>query len=156
MSSKQGHNFDGPVFLAADHAGRELKEFIQDKLSSLGYKVTDLGAHGDDPIDDYPEIVRPAAEAVAKDHHARAIIFGKSGEGEAMVANRLRGVRAAVYTGGPLEIIRLAREHNNANILSIGAEFVSEDDAWQAVHLFLGLAFSGESRHERRIHEIDE
>ena len=156
MSLKLDRNYDGPVYLAADHAGYELKEYIQDLLSERGYKVTDLGAHELDPLDDYPDMVRPAAEEVGKSHHARAIIFGKSGEGEAMTANRLDGVRAAVYTGGDLKIVRLAREHNNANVLSIGADFVKPEEAWEAVHLFLGTVFAGAERHVRRIHEIDE
>lgn len=156
MSKQHQRNYDGPVHLASDHAGYALKEFLQDKLSALGYTVVDDGAHDLDPLDDYPDMVRPAAEAVAKDKHARGIIIGKSGEGEAMVANRIEGVRAAVYTGGDLEIIKLAREHNDANVLSLGADFVEPEAAWEAVHLFLGIAFSGDNRHVRRIHEIDE
>lgn len=156
MSSKPQHNFTGTVYLAADHAGFALKEYIEDRLAELGYKVFDLGAHEFDAHDDYPTIIRPAATRVADDRHARGIIFGKTGEGEAMEANRHSGIRAAVYTGGDLEIIKLAREHNDANVLSIGADFVNEEDAWKAVHLFLGTAFSGAERHARRNKELDD
>jgi ribose 5-phosphate isomerase B len=155
MSSKQQRNFDGHVYLVSDHAGFALKEFIEDKLAELGYKVVDMGPHEHDPEDDYPSLIRPAAEKVAGDPHGRGIIFGKSGQGEAMVANRVKKVRAAVYYGGPIELVKLAREHNNATVLSLGAGFLTPDDAWEAVHLFLGTAFSGADRHERRIKMID-
>ena len=155
MSKAQQPSFSGTVHLASDHAGFELKEFIQDKLSELGYKVEDNGAHEFDAHDDYPGIIRPAAEAVAENKHSRAIIFGKSGQGEAMMANRVPRVRAAVYAGGDMEVVKLAREHNDANVLSIGAGFVPPEEAWEAVQLFLKTVFSGEDRHVRRIHELD-
>jgi ribose 5-phosphate isomerase B len=155
MSKAQHPSFSGTVHLAADHAGYELKEFIQDKLSEIGYKVEDDGAHERDAHDDYPDMIRPAAEAVAEDKHSRAIIFGKSGQGEAMMANRIMRVRAAVYTGGDMEVVKLARVHNDANVLSIGADFVAPEVAWEAVQLFLKTVFSGEDRHVRRIHELD-
>lgn len=148
--------FSGTVHLAADHAGFELKQVVLNKLKELGYTVSDLGAHAYDESDDYPALVRPAAEAVAQDTGARAIIFGKSGQGEAMVANRVKGVRAAVYAGGDPELVRLTREHNDANVLSIGAGFVSDTEACRAAELFLETAFSNEERHVRRIRAIDE
>lgn len=153
--STQERNFDGTIYLAADHAGLALKEFIQNKLSAHGYVAVDMGPHERDPDDDYPDIIRPAAEKVAGDKHARAIIFGMSGQGEAMAANRVKGVRAVVYAGGSPEIIRLAREHNNANVLSLGAHFVEPEDAWHVVYQFLGMYFPGEARHERRIKKLD-
>lgn len=156
MSSAHSPKFTGEVHLASDHAGFALKKLIQAQLSADGYRVIDDGPHELDSDDDYPKTVRPAAQAVQSDHHARAIIFGKSGQGEAMAANRLRGVRAAVYIGGNLEIIRLAREHNDTNVLSIGAQFVSVEDARTAVELFLQTPFSGEERHVRRIAMLDE
>ena len=113
-----------------------------------------------DPTDNYPEIIACAAEHISKDveegTESRAIIFGKSGQGEAMVANRFKGVRAAVYYGGNLDIIRLSREHNDANVLSIGAGFVSLAEAKEAIHLWHDTAFSGEERHQFRIQKIDE
>jgi ribose 5-phosphate isomerase B len=148
--------YSGKVYLASDHAGIVLKEYIQDRLSEKGAQVIDLGAHDLDLHDDYPEIIRPAAEKVAEDNHSKAIIFGLSGQGEAIVANRVRHVRAVVYTGGDLEIVKLGRLHNNANILSIGAKFVTPELAWEAVHLFLDTAFPGDDRHQRRIRAIDE
>lgn len=154
--SKDECNFDGIVYLASDHAGYALKEYIQDKLSSCRYKVVDVAPHEHDPDDDYPDTIRPAAEKVAQDVHSRGVIFGMSGQGEAMVANRVKGVRAALFTGGSDEIIRLAREHNDANILSIGAHFVEPEEAWQATRYFLGVCFPGDDRHVRRIKKIDD
>src|SRR3989344_2222965 len=107
------------ILLAADHAGFELKNEIRTFLEAEGFDVEDMGAHILDKDDDYPKFIVPAALRVAQDpEHLRAIIFGKSGNGEAMVSNRFPGVRAAVYHGKNLEIIRLSREHNDANGLS--------------------------------------
>ena len=105
---------------------------------------------------DYPDFVFPVARAVAGETESLAVVLGGSGQGEAMCANRVHGVRAAVFYG-PLnpEIIKLAREHNNANVLSIGARFVSVDDACAAVKIFVETAFSGEERHVRRIIKLD-
>src|SRR3989338_2258809 len=143
------------VHLAADHAGFELKEKIKQFLGGLGYEVQDHGAFEYDEKDDYPDLIRPAAEAVAKDHESRGIILGGSGQGEAMVANRYKGVRAAVYYDGPEEIIKLSREHNDANVLSLGARFVSGQTALDMVKLWLDTEFSGEERNKRRIQKID-
>ncbi|MEK7150591.1 MAG: RpiB/LacA/LacB family sugar-phosphate isomerase [Patescibacteria group bacterium] len=143
------------VYLAADHAGFGLKEEIKKLLSTHGFEVTDVGAIHLDKADDYPVYMRAAAEAVARDVGSFGIIFGGSGEGEAMVANRVKGVRAAEYYGGALDIIKLSREHNDANILSIGARFVSREGAERAVLLWLETKFSGDERHVRRIKEID-
>lgn len=148
-------NFTGKVYLASDHAGLALKEYIQNQLSARGCIAIDLGPHEMTPDDDYPDIIRPAAEEVAKDKHARAIIIGGSGQGEAMVANRIKGVRASVYYGGDIEMIRTTREHNDSNVLSLGARFMDPEEAWKAVNKFLSTAFPGENRHERRIKKID-
>ncbi len=156
------------IYLAADHAGFELKEKIKKFLVDDGYEVKDFGALTYDKDDDYPDFIRPAAEAVASDpENSRAFIMGGGGQGEAMVANRFAGVRAAVFYGprlpvgaadiagrasaDPFEQVRLAREHNNANILSFGARFVTEDDALAAVKMFLETKFTEEERHKRRI-----
>ena len=144
------------IILATDHAGFELKEKIKAYLKSLGYSVSDEGAFEYQPEDDYPDFISIAARRVASDPDARGIIFGGSGVGEAIVANRERGVRAVVYTGGPEEIIQLSRQHNNTNILSFGARFVSEDRAKEITSLWLQTDFSGEDRHIRRIYKIDE
>lgn len=148
--------YSGTVYLASDHAGLVLKEYIQDRLSEQGVRVVDLGAHDLDLHDDYPELIRPAAKEVVKNVHARAIVFGMSGQGEAIVANRFKRVRAALYAGGDIEIVKLARAHNDANILSLGAKFVDPETAWRAVHLFLDTSFSGDDRHVRRIASLDE
>jgi ribose 5-phosphate isomerase B len=119
--------------------------------------VLDVGAHELQDGDDYPVYMAAAAMKVAQDMNGsiRAIIFGGSGQGEAMVANRFPGVRATVWYGGTGEILKLSREHNDSNILSIGARFVGEDEAMKAVELWLSTPFSGEERHKRRIEQID-
>ncbi len=143
------------IYLAADHAGFEMKESMKKYLEGEGHQVTDFGAHEYNESDDYPDFIRPCAEAVAGDSSSLGIIFGGSGQGEDMVADKVVGVRSAVYYGGPLEIVSLAREHNDANILSIGARFVGEENAKEAVDLFIETPFSGDERHIRRIEKID-
>lgn len=144
------------IYLATDHAGYELKEKLKIYLGELGYEVEDKGAFSYDPDDDYPDFISKAAQAVSEDpENSRGIILGGSGQGEDMVADKFPGVRAAVYYGGPIEIVELAREHNDANVLSLGARFVTEDEAKQAVKVFLETAFSNEERHIRRIDKIE-
>src|SRR5688572_26745671 len=105
------------IYLASDHAGFELKEKLKRHLEGPGFEIEDCGAFSFDPNDDYPKFIRLAVRAVADDPERRkAIILGGSGEGEAMVANRYHGVRATVYYGGPMDIIKLSREHNDANV----------------------------------------
>lgn len=143
------------IYIGTDHAGFELKEHLVSFLRGLGHDVEDLGAHSLEPLDDYPDFIFPVAEAVAGDSESRGIILGGSGQGEAMCANRVKGVRAAVYYGGALDIAVLSREHNNANILSLGARFVDNDEAEEAVRLWLDTQFSGEEKHARRIAKLD-
>lgn len=147
------------IYVAADHVGFELKEVLVPFLKELGHEVEDCGAYELDNDDDYPEIIAGAASrvaAAADGAETRAIIFGKSGQGEAMVANRFPNVRAAVYYGGNQEILRLSREHNDANILSLAAGFLSDGEAKDAVRLWLAEPFSGEERHVFRIKKIEE
>lgn len=146
------------IYLAADHAGFELKEHLVTYVrDTLGYDVHDCGAYTFAPEDDYPEYIKIAAEAVSENpNETRAIILGGSGQGEAMVANRFPNVRATVYYGGPQDIITLSREHNNANILSLGARFMTTTEAEQAVSLWLRTSFTPEERHERRIAQIEQ
>ena len=145
------------IHIATDHAGFELKEKIKQFLSGLGHDVQDHGAFEYDEKDDYPDFVREAAKAVANDpERSRGVILGVSGQGEAMVANRYKGVRAAVYYGGPENIIKLSREHNDANVLSLGARFISGQTALDMIKLWLDTSFSGEERHKRRIQKIEE
>jgi ribose 5-phosphate isomerase B len=147
------------IYLATDHAGFSLKEEVKKRLEEDGKEVYDCGALTLEEGDDYPSYMAIASENVQKDamhEPSMAIIFGGSGQGEAIVANRFRHVRAIVYAGGNLELIKLGREHNDANVLSIGARFVSFTEAMQAIELFLGTPFSHEERHADRIIQIDE
>lgn len=160
------------VYFASDHAGFETKNllvaFVRDEL---GAEVEDCGALSFDANDDYPTIIAGAAQKLAADVAAgkdsRAIIGGASGQGEAMVANRFKGVRCALYygsagkeqtdlSGKDLDMIASARQHNNANALSLGFRFLSADEAKEAVRIFLSTPFSDEERHARRIKQIDE
>ena len=152
------------IILASDHAGFALKETIKAFLAEKGYKIDDVGAHKFKADDDYPEFMAAAAAKIAtgEEENAKAIIFGGSGQGEAIVANRFPGVRAVIWYGGGKaldgsgdSIIKLSREHNDANVLSIGARFVSEEEAKKAVIEWLETPFNGEERHARRIEEID-
>ncbi len=131
-----------------------MKEYLRDALSE-GYTIVDLGPEEYDETDDYPVTLEPLLEKVAKDDTAFGIVIGGSGQGEAMTANRFKGIRAAVYYGEPVDILTLSREHNDANVLSLGARFVELDEALGAVKLWLATPFSGDNRHVRRIHELD-
>lgn len=168
------------IYIGSDHTGFELKEKIKVYLEELGlgYEVQDFGPFNYVADDDYPDFVKLVAEDVASDRakgqtgkESFGIIFGGSGQGEAMCANRTPGVRAAVFyaqkepitdidiTGkksvDPFEIIKLTREHNNANILSIATRFVTEDEAKFAIELFLNTKFTEEERHIRRIKKLE-
>ena len=130
------------IHIATDHAGFELKSKILDYLISKGHEVIDHGAKSFDPDDDYPDYIFPCAKAVSKDNNSYGIIFGGSGQGEAIAANRIRGVRAIVYYGFEQTIPILSREHNNANIISIGARFVSENEIYDVIEKWLNISFS--------------
>jgi ribose 5-phosphate isomerase B len=159
------------VYLATDHAGFALKEHLVEFLTRKGYAVHDLGAPALDPNDDYPELIAPCAEAiVAAEGGALGIVIGSSGQGEAMVANRTKGIRATVFYGEAkapdaldaegthgtdgYDIVRISRQHNDANILSLGARFITEAQAEEAVTVFLSTPFSTEERHQRRLLEF--
>ena len=155
------------VYLAADHAGYRLKNALEEHLATLGYEVEDLGPKELDPTDDYPDYVIPLAERIAAEPEARGIICAGSGNGEAMCANRFKGVRAAVFYGkmrvtdaldaegakgeDGFDIVRLARKHGDSNVLSIGSRFVSPIEADEAVRIFLETPFSNDPRHIRRL-----
>jgi ribose 5-phosphate isomerase B len=139
------------IYIGGDHAGYELKEKLKKYLIGLSREVVDKGAHAQNANDDYPDFVASVAREVAGDGDAMGIVLGKSGQGEAMCANRTKGARAVVFYGGSFDLVKLAREHNNANILSLGAGFVTEDEAKFAVELFLNTKFSGDERHVRRL-----
>lgn len=159
------------VFVAADHAGFELKGRLIPYIESLGHEVEDCGAFTFDPADDYPDFMKACAERVAENPGSIGIIGGGSGNGEAMTANRTKGVRAAVFHGRTravgivdagggagnddgYDIVRLARQHNNANILSFGFRFLSEEELQQAIRIFFETPFSGDPRHVRRIEKF--
>lgn len=144
------------IYLGTDHAGFELKEKVKVYLKSKGYKVEDEGAFTLDLADDYTDYVKIVAKMVQSDPESLGIIFGGSGQGEAIAANRYKGVRAIVYYGGQDEIIRLSRDHNDANILSLGARFIKNEEVESIIDLWLKTPFSGDERHRRRIQEIDD
>jgi len=143
------------IHVATDHAGLELKEKVKLYLSDLNYEVIDHGAYEYDALDDYPDFIFPCANAVSNDPESKGIILGGSGQGEAMAANRVKGVRAAVFYNGPDEIIKLSRQHNNANILSLGARFMSVEEMYKIIEVWLSTDFES-GRHQRRIEKLDE
>ena len=143
------------IHVATDHAGLELKEKVKLHLSDLNYEVIDHGAYEYDALDDYPDFIFPCANAVSNDPESKGIILGGSGQGEAMAANRVKGARAAVFYNGPDEIIKLSRQHNNANILSLGARFMSEEEMYKIIEVWLSTDFES-GRHQRRIEKLDE
>jgi ribose 5-phosphate isomerase B len=142
------------IYIATDHAGYQLKEVLKQQITDLGYQVTDMGTFSEESCD-YPDFIIPAAQKVAEDlENNLGIVLGGSGNGEAIVANKVPGIRAAVYNAPQLDIIALSKEHNNANVLSLGARFISEEEAKEAVKLWLAAPFPGEERHSRRIGKI--
>jgi ribose 5-phosphate isomerase B len=144
------------VHLATDHAGFEHKQAVSQWLQEEGYDVIDHGANTLDEDDDFPDFISLAAAAVSKNPESEcAIIFGGSGQGEAMVANRYPYVRATVLYADIDEIVTLSREHNNANVLSIGARFLSIDEAKKHVWNWLQLHSHLEERHQRRIEKMN-
>ncbi len=184
MLLRQAVQLNMLIFIGGDHAGYKLKETLIEYLENLSHEVIDKGPFEFDSNDDYPDFCREVAESVADEWMnvdlsnvesqqklARGIVIGGGGQGEATVSNRVPDVRAAVFYGpreakeavdisgrqstDQYEVIKLAREHNNANILSLAARFVSEDEAKHAVKIFLETAFSGDARHVRRIKKID-
>lgn len=143
------------VFIAADHAGFQMKEDLKKYLADLGYEIQDMGAFELNPADDYPDFILPAAGKVAENlGEGRGIVIGGSGQGEAIAANKIKGIRAAVvydeYSA------RMSREHNDANIISLGARALNLETAKQLVRIWLETPFSGEERHKRRIKKITE
>jgi len=158
------------IYIGSDHAGFELKEKLKHYLIHLEHHVEDMGAFVYDRNDDYPDFVEPVARAVVSNLDSMGIVLGGSGQGEAMCANRVDGARAAVFYGGIApkqeidingrtstdshEILKLTRHHNNANILSLGARFFTEEEAKYAVKIFYETPFSNEERNIRRIENI--
>lgn len=139
------------VAIGSDHAGFRYKGLIIEMLRAAGHEVTDMGTYSPESVD-YPLFIRPVAEAVARGEFERGIVLGGSGNGEAIVANRVRGVRCTLCWN--VESARLGRAHNNANVLSIGERMVSEDEMRAIVTTWFETPFDG-GRHEKRIEEID-
>ena len=142
------------VYLGSDHAGYELKQHLVQWLTSAGHEPVDCGPHIYDAVDDYPPFVLRAAERTAADPEALGIVIGGSGNGEAIAANKVKGVRAALAWS--VETAELGREHNNANVISIGARMHSLDEATKFVEVFVNTPFSQDPRHIRRIDMISE
>lgn len=151
-----------PILIASDHAGFELKALLVPFLRELGHEVIDFGALEMNADDDYPDFIAPLAKEISESGGTKqGIVIGGSGQGEAMVANRFPHVRAIVFAGQPADAngvhaVKIAREHNDANVLSLGARFMSETDAKSAVKTFLTTEFSGEERHVRRLKKVDD
>ena len=139
------------IAIGSDHAGFRYKEVIKELLQSLGHNVTDYGTHSEEPVD-YPLFIRPVAEAVARGEFERGVVLGGSGNGEAITANRVKGVCCAVCWN--VESARLGRRHNNANVISIGERLVNLETALEIVRVWLTTPFEG-GRHQRRIDLID-
>ncbi len=140
------------IYLATDHAAFELKEYVKNELKNGGYDVEDCGAFQFDPHDDYPDLIKIAAQKVGENPGSFGVVFGKSGTGEAIVANKINGVRAVIAFNE--ENVRLSREHNDANVISIGSQFVTNEQAVMFIKLFINTAFTNEERHVRRIDKI--
>ena len=139
------------IAIGSDHAGYRYKEKIKQLLSGLGHVVVDFGTDSEEPVD-YPIFIRPVALAVARGEADRGVVLGGSGNGEAMAANRVKGVRCAVCWN--VESARLARQHNDANIISLGQRMITEEAALEIVHVWLETPFEG-GRHLHRIQLLD-
>jgi ribose 5-phosphate isomerase B len=140
------------IAIGSDHAGYRYKEMLKARLLQQAHEVSDFGAHSPAPVD-YPLFIRPVAEAVARGEFERGIVLGGSGNGEAIVANRVRGVRCSLCWN--IEAARLARAHNDANILSLGERLISDQEALAIMETWLTTSFEG-GRHQRRIELIDD
>ncbi len=140
------------IAIGSDHAGFRYKEAIKRLLNELGHAVDDFGTDSEEPVD-YPLFIRPVALAVARGEADRGVVLGGSGNGEAMVANRVKGVRCALCWN--IKAARLARQHNDANMVSIGQRMITEEVALEIVRTWLETPFEG-GRHLRRIQLIDQ
>jgi len=144
------------IFISGDHAGFELKQKIKSWLAGKGFEIKDFGPLTYDKNDDYPDFVIPMAKAMIKNKNkdSRGIIIAGSGEGESIAVNKFRGIRAAIYHGKNLNIVKTTREHNDSNVLSLGSRFVKFEEMKKAIDLFLKTKFAG-GRHKRRLEKIE-
>ncbi|MEI8174956.1 MAG: RpiB/LacA/LacB family sugar-phosphate isomerase [bacterium] len=152
------------IFIGTDHAGYVLKEKLVSSLGLAGYEVIDKGAFGYNEHDDYPDFIIPVAQEVSKDaDNVKGIVIGATGQGEAIAANKFPHVRAVVFYGesksvvvdDEADIIVRSREHNNSNILSLGARYLTEEEMMKAVDIWLKTPYTGSERHVRRLGKID-
>jgi ribose 5-phosphate isomerase B len=160
------------VAVTTDHAGFEALQELKVFLQSLGHEYVDFGPQSLDPDDDYPDFMFPAARAVANGECECGVILGGSGQGEAMAANRVKGVRCALFYGpavaktaidaegtksdDPYEILRLSRQHNHANVLSLSGRFLTLEEMKTAIEVWLATPFGDAERHNRRVTKLDE
>jgi len=142
------------IHIGSDHAGLELKAELIKHLSEKGHDVTDHGPHEYDALDDYPDFCIPAAEAVAQDPSSLGIVLGGSGNGEQIAANKVKGVRAALAWS--IETAKLARDHNNANVIAVGGRMHEISFVKEIIDAFIGQPFSNDERHVRRIKKISD
>ncbi len=159
------------IYIGSDHAGFELKEKLKPYIEKLGHELLDKGPFAFDKDDDYTDYVQSVARDVAGNTNSRGVFIGGTGQGEAIAANRIKGVRCALFYGvavakqkvdidgressDPYEIVKLSRLHNDSNILSLSARFLSEEEAQVAVKVWLETQFSGNERHMRRINKLE-
>lgn len=147
------------IYIASDHAGFQTKQDLIPFLKERGLEVIDFGPRFYEHEDDYPDYISVVARKVSEDFlvdsNIRGIVIGWSGQGEAIVANRFPNVRCAVFYGGPKHVLSLTRDHNDANVLSLGAHFLTKEDVQKSVLLWLTTKFSGDERHIRRIEKIE-
>ncbi len=144
------------IYIGSDHAGFELKRHLISYLSTLSHESYDCGPYEYVHDDDYPDYVSKVAKEVADDPEAVGVVIGRNGQGEAIVANRFPNIRCMVFYGGSKHMITLAREHDDANVISFAADFMTTDEAKKALELFLHTKFTQDPRHMRRIDKIDQ
>jgi len=142
------------IYLGSDHGGFEFKEQIKQYLTEKGIHTEDMGANSLNPTDDYTDFIIPVSEKVASVPDSLGIVFGRSGNGEAIAANKINGIRAALCLNETMA--EKARDHNNANILSLGADYISLEDAKKIVQKFIDTPFSNEERHVRRLKRVEQ
>lgn len=142
------------VHIATDHAAFELKNYLVERLRADGHDVVDHGAHTYEALDDYPPLIIPCAEAVVAEPGSLGIVLGGSGNGEQIAANKVKGIRAGLANN--VELARLTREHNDANVIALGGRMQSLEAGYEIVATFLATPFSGDERHQRRIDQLAE
>jgi ribose 5-phosphate isomerase B len=140
------------IHIGSDHAGLDFKNELITHLVMNGHDVTDHGPYEYDAFDDYPDFCIPCAQAVAKDATSMGIVLGGSGNGEQMAANKVKGIRAALVWS--IETAKLAREHNNANVIAVGGRMHESDFVKQLIDTFIATPFPGDERHVRRIEKV--